>query len=63
MSTIQLLTTSDIWCPSEEYPSPGVIVKHVRDEVSYGMIVARVGIDLTVLWTHPPLRPRPWYPL
>lgn len=54
MNTFQQLTTGDVWCPSEEYPLPGVIVKHIRDEASCGMIVARVGTELCILWSVQP---------
>jgi hypothetical protein len=54
MSQLQQLTTRDIWCPSEEYPVPGVFVKHVKDDKSYGMIVARVGNQVSVLWSRQP---------
>jgi hypothetical protein len=54
MSQLEHLTTGDIWCPSEEYPSPGVFVQHIRDDHSYGMIVGRMGIDLLVLWSVQP---------
>lgn len=51
MNQLEHLTTHDIWCPSEEYPSPGVFVQHTQDNHSLGMIIARVGVDLLVLWS------------
>ncbi len=54
MSQLEQLTTQDFWCPSEEYPSPGVFVKHVKDDKSYGMIVGRVGTEVLILWSVEP---------
>jgi len=54
VSQLERVTTRDVWCPSEEYPSPGVFVKHIADDKSLGMIVGREGTDLLVLWSKQP---------
>lgn len=54
MSQLQQLTTRDIWCPDEGSAEPGKFVKHIADDKSYGMIVARVDDQVSVLWSKQP---------
>lgn len=54
MPQLDQVTTSDIWCPEEGTVEPGKWVKHVQDDKSYGLVVGRVGVDVSVLWSKSP---------
>lgn len=55
MAQLEQLTTRDIWCPDEGSVEPGKWVRHVEDDDSLGVVVARVKQDVSVLWSRQPV--------